>query len=99
MNLLSNLVYVFILISLAFSQQVENMSKYSRLSIFRARNFGFEPLKPDKPRFYQKIQRERKKQEKMREEEESRRRKILNDHLMPLTRGNSFMRDFYSGRY
>jgi hypothetical protein len=31
--------------------------------------------------------------------EEEKVRKIINEHLMPLTRGNSFMRDFYSGRY
>ena len=31
--------------------------------------------------------------------EEEKVRKIINDHLIPLTRGNSFMRDFYSGRY
>ena len=33
------------------------------------------------------------------EVEEEKRRKIINQLLMPLTRGNSFMRDFYSGRY
>ncbi len=31
--------------------------------------------------------------------EEEKARKIINEHLMPLTRGNTFMRDFYSGRY
>ena len=25
--------------------------------------------------------------------------KLINERIWPLTRGNSFMRDFYSGRY
>ena len=41
----------------------------------------------------------RKKEELMRKQEEEKRHKIINQHLMPLTRGNSFMRDFYAGRY
>jgi hypothetical protein len=36
---------------------------------------------------------------KEKENEEEKRREIINQLLMPLTRGNSFMRDFYSGRY
>jgi hypothetical protein len=48
---------------------------------------------------------ERKKEETQRQEgilkqkEEEKFRKIVNERLMPLTRGNKFMRDFYSGRY
>ena len=38
-------------------------------------------------------------EELLRKKDEEKRRKIINQHLMPLTRGNSFMRDFYSGRY
>lgn len=33
------------------------------------------------------------------EEKEEKRWKIVNERLMPLTWGNSFMRDFYTGRY
>ena len=40
-----------------------------------------------------------KQQELKQIEYENNRRRILNGRLMPLTRGNSFMRDFYTGRY
>ena len=48
---------------------------------------------------------ERKKEETQRQKEVSKQkeedqfRQIVNERLMPLTRGNKFMRDFYSGRY
>ncbi len=48
---------------------------------------------------------ERKKEETQRRKEvlkqkgEDKFRQIVNERLMPLTRGNKFMRDFYSGRY
>ncbi len=41
----------------------------------------------------------RKKEELMREKEEERFRQALIKHLLPLVRGNNFMRDFYTGRY
>ena len=42
---------------------------------------------------------QRMKEHFMKNNEEEKRRKIINQHLMPLTRGNSFMRDFYAGRF
>jgi hypothetical protein len=47
-------------------------------------------------------QMKKKKQEQediLKQKEEEKFRQIVNERLMPLTRGNKFMRDFYSGRY
>ena len=33
------------------------------------------------------------------QEREEQTRKIINEHLMPLTHGSNFLRDFFSGRY
>ena len=43
---------------------------------------------------------EKRKVELFRKQErEEQTRKIINEHLMPLTQGSNFLRDFFSGRY
>jgi hypothetical protein len=75
----------------------------SRMLAFR--NFGLNYHYSD---FLTELTRRKAKQiekEKLRQEEalkhrqEEKSRQIVNELLMPLTRGNKFMRDFYSGRY
>ena len=75
----------------------------TRLLAFR--NFGLKYQFSDLIREITRRNMTHLKKKKLRQEEilkhkeEEKFRKIVNEHLMPLTRGISFMRDFFSGRY
>ena len=58
------------------------------------RPFGMRRTKLENLKVFEKYN----KQFLLKEQAEFKRRKIINEHLMPLTRGNKFMKDFYSGR-
>ena len=94
---------IFVLAIIIFSsKQVENLSKNAKLSLYMMRTYGW--ITSHRQKFNDLIDRELQKktlkfQEKKRQEEENKTRKVINEHLMPLTKGNGFMRDFYSGRY
>ena len=96
---------VFILAIMIFSlKQVVSFSKNSQLDKLTMQTFGFGPKASMKLLLFELVERELRekalrKHEKMREQEEENRRKIINERLMPMTKWNSFMRDFYSGRY
>jgi hypothetical protein len=47
----------------------------------------------------QMMKEKQREEDILKQKEEEKFRQIVNERLMPLTRGNSFMRDFYSGRY
>jgi len=111
MKLFSRVIFVLIILMI-FSKHIESSSKNSNLKMLIIRNFGFGPVRTENLRLYdfieKKIQKQRltmqEKLRKQKEEEEekareAKRRKIINQYLMPLTKGNSFMRDFYTGRY
>ena len=95
--------HVFALIALVKRMDAQNRSQSKRSGTI-LRSFGLRPA------FYNSdyltmatdrmIQNEQTKKEAIvRERLAATFRKIINERLMPLTRGNSFMRDFYSGRY
>jgi len=89
-----NLIVILIL-TINFSQQAKNKVSNPKSNILIMKNFLDEQ--------HQALREEERKQmanELIREQEKEKIvRKIINDYLMPLTRGNSFMKDFYSGRY
>ncbi len=78
-------------------------SKNPRIDKLMMRTFGIGPQSLMNLPVYKNIGRHYKNKIAneilLRDQEELKRRKIVNDYLMPLTRGNSFMMDFYSGRY
>ena len=79
------------------------LSKNPRIDKLMMRTFGIGPQSLKNFPVYKSIDRLYKnkiaKEILLRDQEEFKRRKIVNDYLMPLTRGNRFMMDFYSGRY
>jgi len=90
------IIFIFIFTVTQFSQQ--NKSVYIQppqaYRIFTKNIFN------ERDHLRQEIERKQKEKELMREQKRKERvRKIINEHLMPLTKGNSFMKDFYSGRY
>ena len=79
-----------------------------KLSTLILRSFGIAPPSLTYLDTFRELKRLQKQNERIRseelmrkeeEEKETKFRKIVNERLMPLTRGNKFMRDFYSGRY
>ena len=104
MRLISILMFTLLLLKVSF-QYKENKKSYN-LGMMKS-TYGFSKLKQfyneqvlinrRKEKLRKELERTLRKQKE--EEKEENRRKILNEHLMPLTRGNSFMRDFYAGRY
>ena len=106
-NLTAVFIFVFMMFAVHYSSSSHIMIPQNQnLNILMMRTFGIGPLSFINKQLSKEIQRrEQKKQMKIdemvreREEIEEKRRKIINEHLMPLTNGNIFMRDFYSGRY
>ena len=98
MRLISILVVIFILLKM-FNLQKEIKRSDNHDLILLAK--GFVKVK----QFLNEIANERLKENQrvkanlMKLQEEEKRRKIINENLMPLTKGNSFMKDFYTGRY
>ena len=90
-----NLIFIFIFISTAIHISRQHINSHIKLpppfrilmkSIFNQRQL-----------FLRELARLLKEQELLREQEkEEKQRNIINENL---TKGNSFMRDFYSGRY
>jgi hypothetical protein len=79
-------------------------SKSTRMFAFRS--FGSpnyqltDLIREISRRNMEQMKKEKQEQEEiLKQKEEEKFRKIVNERLMPLTRGNKFMRDFYSGRY
>ncbi len=111
MKLTLNLTAVFLLGMMIFAVDYSisfhiMMPQNQNLNILMMRTFGVGPLSFINKQLSKEIQRhEQKTQMKIdemvreREKEEEKRRKIINERLMPITYGNIFMRDFYSGRY
>ena len=101
------LISIFVLaimVSSEIQREKQYLYKSKNLREMHMGNYGTRGSNSLKLNMYslirEEIEREKlKKFERDREQEEEKRRKILNEHLMPLTRGNSFMKDFYSGRY
>ena len=64
---------------------------------------GLEESRLEKIKFLREIAQieEKLKSDELtkKEKEEEKLFKIVNERIWPLTRGNNFMRDFYSGRY
>ena len=100
-----NTFFSFLLIIiglLVLSRHVDNNSHMRKLNFLNMRSFGIKDSHK-----YLKMQKDllQKQKEKLRQElllqerEEEKRRNILNERLMPLTKGNGYMKDFYSGRY
>ena len=96
-----SILKIWIVLTLLFfnSKQVKNLSGSSKWNKLMMGRFDIGLPNIGRINRQKVLQETQKKQENLREEEETMRRKILNERLMPLTRGNSFMRDFYSGRY
>jgi hypothetical protein len=99
------LISIFVLVIMVSSAiQLEKILHKPNLREMHMRNFGARWSNSLKLNIYslirEEIEREKlKKLERERKEEEEKRRKIMRDHMIPLTRGNNFMKDFYSGRY
>ena len=95
--------FFFLAIMVSSEIRLEKMLHKSKLREMRLRNFGVgwpNTLKLNKfSLIREEIEKEKLKKFERDREQEEKRRKIMMDHLMPLTRGNSFMKDFYSGRY
>ena len=92
------IVSVFSLIALVKRMDAQNSGTILRSFGLRPIFYNSDHLTMDT--FDRLIQNEQTKKEAIvRERLAETVRKIINERLMPLTRGNSFMRDFYSGRY
>jgi len=79
---------------------IQNMGYYESATSSREKLYWLKEIVRHLRREMRKIDELKRQEEmmkKMREEEKV--RKIINNYLMPLTKGNSFMRDFYAGRY
>ena len=89
---------------LVLSRHVDNNSHMRKLNFLKMRSFGIKDSSIiDYSIILKNIlqkQKEKLKQELLlQEQEQEKRRNILNERLMPHTKGNGFMKDFYSGRY
>ena len=82
-----------------FEIDTDNLEELKVIIIGIKRELHKEKLRMIEKMRKQEEENARKQQELKQIEYENNRRLILNERLMPLTRGNSFMRDFYSGRY
>jgi hypothetical protein len=97
-------LFVVVLAFYATNAKHGSHSKSTRMFAFR--NFGSlnyqltDLIREASRRNMAKMKKEKQEQEEiLKQKEEEKFRKIVNERLMPLTRGNKFMRDFYSGRY
>ena len=95
MKLISHLVLI-VLYATLFSRHVESINRKISPSLrnlmlrtFSILNSGSLEIKLE----------ESGRKKILQEKEEAKARQIIKGHLMPLTKGNSFMKDFYSGRY
>ena len=101
MKLVSKLFFTLTIMIFSL-KYVKNESQNSKFNMIMLRSFGIGPIK-----LFDLIEKEIKEEKLMREEKlrkqqveiEEKQRKKMMKLVIPLTRGNSFMRDFYSGRY
>jgi hypothetical protein len=106
MKLISAWFLIFSVLSIVLGKRI---NAYNRLegekSVTILRSFGLRPIYYSNSELLMTTETDRRKNEQMkkeaivREKLEEKFRQIINERLMPLTRGYSFMRDFYSGRY
>ncbi len=105
MKLILNVAFILIMVLLFLEYSaLPTLSQIPKLKIAPIKLFGIGPTILVNSHLYRSIHRKQKErrlrnEEFLREREEEKRRKILNEHLMPLTKGNTFMKDFYSGRF
>ena len=107
LNSTAVLVFAATMFAIDYSSSLDIMMPQNQnLNILMMKTFGVGPLSFINKQLSKEIQRRQQKNQmkydemvRKREKEEEKRRKIINERLMPLTNGNIFMRDFYSGRY
>jgi hypothetical protein len=105
MRFIIKLLFVFELFALSVSQQAsKNVSidrKLPLLSMIRSFGIGqTSTVKAEATRFiFQLYKTKLAIEKKIQELKEAELRKLTNERLMPLMHGNSFMKDFYSGRF
>lgn len=99
MKLISYLLFI-VLYATLFSRHVEsiNHNNSPNLRLLMMRTFSMKSSGTLEI-FRKQLEEIRRKKMLQKEREEAKVRKIINDHLIPLTKGNRFMKDFYSGRY
>ena len=92
---------LIVLYTTLFSRHVESINRKisPNLRLLMMRTFSIKSRGSLEMVLTKQLEEIRRKKILQEEEEETKARKIINDHLMPLTKGNSFMKDFYSGRY
>ena len=108
MKLIFNLAFVFIFTinSSQFNMPFLVLSQSEKPNMLMEKSYGINQPSLMILKAFKEMNRNHKETlliqeiiKKEKEAEEEKRREIIKQLLMPLTRGNSFMRDFYSGRY
>ena len=99
-----SLILIFVLAKLIMGQEEMLDSNVSKLSLMRMRYYESTTLNNEILYWLEEMKRQIKRERQRIDElkkmyEEEKRRRIINEKLMPLTKGNSFMRDFYTERY
>ena len=93
--LVKALLFIFVLVKVHCLES-ENLFVNRKLTMLRSK-IGLDESRLREIAHIEEKQRNDEQMKKEKEEEEL--LKLINERIWPLTRGNSFMRDFYSGRY
>jgi hypothetical protein len=100
--LLKSLLFIFILVIVFHCFQTENLFTNRKPTMLKSR-IGLDKSHLEKLKFFREIAhiREKLKNDELMEKEKAKEEllKVNKERILPLTRGNNFMRDFYSGRY
>ncbi len=94
-SLVKALLFIFVLVKVHCLES-ENLFVNRKLTMLRSK-IGLDESRLREIAHIEEKQRNDELMKKEKEEEEL--LKLINERIWPLTRGNSFMRDFYSGRY
>ena len=97
--LVKTLLFIFILAK-AHCLETENWFVNRKLTMLRSK-IGRDESRLEGLKFLREMAQieEKLRNDELVKKEKEELLKLINERIWPLTRGNSFMRDFYSGRY
>ena len=97
--LVKTLLFIFILAK-AHCLETENWFVNRKLTMLRSK-IGRDKSRLEGLKFLREMAQieEKLRNDELVKKEKEELLKLINERIWPLTRGNSFMRDFYSGRY
>lgn len=97
--LVKTLLFIFILVK-AHCLETENLFVNRKLTMLRSK-IGRDESRLEGLKFLREMAQieEKLRNDELVKKEKEELLKLINERIWPLTRGNSFMRDLYSGRY